>query len=68
MELPEIRLIKKLFMGLVAFVLTAFLGLIWNTVVLKSSQDVSMKLNPTSEEQIGDIAKKVINEYQKGNK
>jgi DNA repair exonuclease SbcCD ATPase subunit len=68
LELPEIRLIKKLFMGMVAFVLTAFLGLIWNTVVIKSSQETSMKLINSSEEQIGDIAKKVIDEYQKGKK
>lgn len=67
LELPEIRLMKKLVMGLVAFVLTAFLGLIWNTVVIRSSQDVSMRLN-TSNEEIGDIAKKVIDEYQKGKK
>ena len=67
LELPEIRLMKKLVMGLVAFVLTAFLGLIWNTVVIRSSQDVSMRLN-TSSEEIGDIAKKIIDEYQKGKK
>lgn len=68
MELPEIRLIKKLFLGLVGFVLISFLGLIWNTVVIKSSQESSMKPIGSSEEQITDITKKIIDEYKKGNK
>ena len=33
-EMPEMRLIRKLFFALVGFVLMSFLGLIWNNVVL----------------------------------
>jgi hypothetical protein len=64
LEFPEIRLVKKLTMGLVAFVLTAFLGLLWNNLVL----------NPTKEEpshpqeNLNDIAKKFVEEYNKGDK
>ena len=32
-EMPEMRLTKKIVLGLVAFILTAFLGLIWNLAI-----------------------------------
>jgi hypothetical protein len=61
-ELPEIRLVKKLFMGLVAFLLTAFLGLVWNSLVLNPTKTQSM--HPP--ENLNDIAKKFVEEYNKG--
>ena len=61
LELPEIRLVKKLFLGLVAFVLTAFLGLVWNTLVINPSKNNSMR----PPENLNDIAKKFIEEYNK---
>ena len=61
LELPEIRLVKKLFLGLVAFVLTAFLGLIWNSLVLNPSKNNSMR----PPENLNDIAKKFVEEYNK---
>lgn len=60
MELPELLLIKKMFMGLIAFILTAFLTLIWNSLVLKG--------NVTDKGDLDEIAKKVIDEYNKGGK
>ena len=62
LELPEIRLVKKLFLGLVAFVLTAFLGLVWNTLVLNPTKNQSMR----PPENLNDIAKKFVEEYNKG--
>jgi hypothetical protein len=70
LELPEIRLIKKLFLGLIAFVLTGFMGLIWNTVVMKSTENTSMRMHSESSssgENLNDIAKKFVDEYKKGN-
>ena len=61
LELPEIRLVKKLFLGMVAFLLTAFLGLIWNTLVLKPE-----RTGYIPQEKLNDITKKFIEEYQKG--
>lgn len=63
LELPEIRLIKKLFMGLVAFLLSAFLGLIWNALVLNPSKTNSVK----SAEEMDAIAKRFVEEYKKKN-
>ena len=60
MELPELLLIKKMFMSLLAFILTAFLALIWNNVVIKTPSTDSGDLD--------EIAKKVIDEYNKGGK
>ena len=60
MELPELLLIKKMFMGLIAFILTAFLALIWNSLVLKESTIDKGNLD--------EIAKKVVDEYNKGGK
>lgn len=56
LELPEFRLIKKMILGMVAFILTAFLGLIWNTTI-----------SPTKKTDvvIDDIAKKIAEEYKK---
>ena len=60
LELPELLLIKRMFMGLIAFILTAFLALIWNSLVLHS---------PTGDKgDLDEIAKKVVDEYNKGGK
>ena len=42
-EMPEMRLIRKIVFALVTFVLTAFLGLIWNSVVLNLNKNNTMK-------------------------
>ena len=60
-EMPEMRLIRKMFFALVGFVLTAFLGLVWNSLVLNSSKNTSM-LRPETQ---NEIAKKIIEEYSK---
>jgi hypothetical protein len=60
MELPELLLIKKMFMSLLAFILTAFLALIWNNVVIKGPS--------TDKGELDEIAKKVVDEYNKGGK
>lgn len=60
MELPELLLIKKMFMSLLAFILTAFLALIWNNVVIKTPS--------TDNGELDEIAKKVVDEYNKGGK
>lgn len=60
-EMPEMRLIRKLFFALVGFVLMSFLGLIWN-VVITSTKNASMSNMESSKE----LAKKVIEEYNKG--
>ena len=54
-EMPEIRLIRKIVFTLVAFILTAFLGLMWNTVTNQ----------PKKSDSIDEISKKIINEYKK---
>lgn len=56
LELPEFRLVKKLILGMIAFVLSAFLGLIWNTTI-----------SPTKKPEIiiDDIAKRIAEEYKK---
>lgn len=56
LELPEMRLTKKLVMSLVAFILTAFLTLLWNTTI-------SSKHNSENMDQ---IAKHLLDEYKKG--
>lgn len=61
LELPEIRLVKKLFLSMIAFILTALLGLAWNTIVLTNSK------GNLPQEKVNDIAKKIIDEYEKGN-
>jgi predicted nuclease with TOPRIM domain len=60
MELPELLLIKKMFMSLLASILTAFLALIWNNVVIKGPS--------TDKGELDEIAKKVVDEYNKGGK
>ena len=64
-EMPEMRLIRKIVFALITFVLTAFLGLIWNITVINPSKSNGMKVESTQE-----IAKKVIEEYNtnKGNR
>ena len=61
LELPEIRLIKKVFVGLIAFILTGFLGLVWNSVVLKTN--TTTEAHPTADD-ITEL-KKILDEYQK---
>lgn len=61
-EMPEMRLIRKVVFALVAFILTAFLGLIWNTIVLGPKSN-SMKIENSQE-----IVKKIVEEYNKGQK
>lgn len=56
LELPEFRLVKKLILGMIAFILTAFLGLIWNTTISPSKKTDVL---------IDDIAKKIAEEYKK---
>jgi t-SNARE complex subunit (syntaxin) len=64
-EMPEMRLIRKIVFALITFVLTAFLGLIWNITVINPSKSNGMKVESTQE-----IAKKIIEEYNtnKGNR
>ena len=57
-EMPEMRLMRKIVFALVAFVLTAFLGLIWNSVVLNPNRNNTMRSENAQE-----IAKKIIEEY-----
>jgi len=57
-EMPEMRLIRKIVFALVAFVLTAFLGVIWNTVVINPAKNTGMRTENAQE-----IAKKIIEEY-----
>lgn len=59
-EMPEMRLIRKVVFALVAFILTAFLGLIWNTIVLKPNS-TSMRIENSQE-----VVKKIVDEYNKG--
>lgn len=54
MELPELRLVKKITLGMVAFVLTAFLGLVWNAALMTKKPDP-----------VDEIAKKIAEEYKK---
>jgi len=61
-EMPEMRLIRKVVFALVAFILTAFLGLIWNTVVIKPNSN-SMRIENSQE-----VVKKIVEEYNKGQK
>lgn len=61
-EMPEMRLIRKVVFALVAFILTAFLGLIWNTVVLNPKSN-SMRIENSQE-----VVKKIVEEYNKGQK
>lgn len=56
-EMPELKLVKKIVMSMVAIILTVFLGLIWNSA-----------LNIKKTENMDEIAKRVLNEYQKGQK
>lgn len=65
LEFPEIRLVKKLVMGMIAFILTAFLGLIWNVVVINPTKNTSMN---RPQENLNDIANKFVEEYKKGDK
>nr|QMP83730.1 MAG: hypothetical protein [Caudoviricetes sp.] len=64
-EMPEMRLTRKIVFALITFVLTAFLGLIWNITVINPSKSNGMKVESTQE-----IAKKIIEEYNtnKGNR
>lgn len=64
-EMPEMRIIRKIVFALVAFILTAFLGVIWNTVILSSGKQANMK-----NENVQEIAKKIVEEYSsnKGSK
>ena len=57
-EMPEMRIIRKIVFALVAFILTAFLGVIWNTVILSSGKQANMK-----NENVQEIAKKIVEEY-----
>lgn len=56
-EMPELKLVKKIVISMVAIILTAFLGLVWNSA-----------LNIKKTENMDEIAKRVLNEYQKGQK
>lgn len=60
-EMPEMRLIRKIVFALVAFVLTAFLGVIWNSVILNPQKNNSMKIENSQE-----VVKKIVEEYNKG--
>lgn len=54
LELPDLRLIKRIFLGFIAIILSAFIGALWNTVI-----------QPPKKDDINDIAKKIIQEYKK---
>nr|QMP82870.1 MAG: hypothetical protein [Caudoviricetes sp.] len=60
-EMPEMRIIRKIVFALVAFILTAFLGLIWNTVIFQKTS--GMRIDNSQE-----VVKKIVDEYNKGNK
>lgn len=59
-EMPEMRLIRKIVFTLVAFILTAFLGVLWNTVILQQKNN-SMRIDNSQE-----VVKKIVEEYNKG--
>ena len=55
LELPELRLAKKLVLGMVTFILIAFLGVLWN---------VATKTGNVNDE----LIKKVVQEYKNDGK
>ena len=59
-EMPEMRLLRKMVFALVGFVLTAFLGLIWNNIVINPNKNNTMKVESSQE-----LIKKVVEEYNK---
>lgn len=63
-EMPEMRLIRKIVFALVAFILTAFLGVLWNTVIVNQQKSNSMRIENSQE-----VVKKILEEYNiKGSK
>ena len=63
-EMPEMRLIRKIVFALVAFILTAFLGVLWNTVIINQQKSNSMRIENSQE-----VVKKILEEYNnKGSK
>lgn len=56
-EMPEMRLIKKIVLGLVAFILTAFLGLIWNIAIQPPPSQTKGSID--------EFFKRLTDEYQK---
>lgn len=57
-EMPEMRLIRKIVFALVAFILTAFLGVLWNTVIINQQKSNSMRIENSQE-----VVKKILEEY-----
>lgn len=55
MEMPEIRLIKKVVLGMIAFILTAFLGVIWNGLITPVKKP----------DYVDEFAKRIAEEYRK---
>jgi hypothetical protein len=60
-EMPEMRLIRKMVFALVAFILTAVMGLLWNNAIIDSSRNASMR-------SVDEISRKVLEEYTKEQK
>lgn len=54
LELPDFRLVKRVFLGFIAIILTAFIGALWNTVI-----------QPPKKDNIDEIAKRIIQEYKR---
>nr|QMP83338.1 MAG: hypothetical protein [Caudoviricetes sp.] len=57
-EMPEMRLIRKIVFALVAFILTAFLGVLWNTVIINQQKSNTMRIENSQE-----VVKKILEEY-----
>lgn len=55
LELPELKLMKKIFILIISFFFTSFIGLTWNFVSNKEK---------ASTVSVEEIAKKIISEYQ----
>jgi len=57
-EMPEMRLIRKIVFALVAFILTAFLGVLWNAVIINQQKSNTMRIENSQE-----VVKKILEEY-----
>jgi archaellum component FlaC len=55
LELPELKLMKRIFILIISFFFTSFIGLTWNFISNKEK---------ASEISVEEIAKKILSEYQ----
>lgn len=56
-ELPEMRFIKKIVLGMIAFILTAFIGLVWNNLIINPERRTNQNIE--------ELVKKLSQEYIK---